>query len=228
MFTKGSKIALTLLGVGIIPACIVMRAKGSDHADTPAIAAAPRTDITDVYVFPSPTNPDNVVLSMSVNPLIGAGQGPSKDFDPNALYEFKIDTNGDAIEDKVIQVRFTGTGAAQVASVTLPTTPSITGNTSIPLTPLATTGTINTVFSPTSGMQVFCGAREDSFFFDLERFFAILPDRATPINGISVPDPNVPKFTSWNPVGTAHDFLSVNSFNVLSIVIELPKSMLAK
>ena len=228
MFTKGSKIALMILGLGIIPACLVMRARGSDHADTPTIASAPRTDITDVYVYPSPNNPDNVVLSMSVRPLIGAGQGATADFDPNALYEFKIDTNGDAIEDKVIQVKFTGTGATQVASVTLPTTPTVTGNTSLPLTPLAVTGQINTVFSPVSGMQVFCGAREDSFFFDLERLFAILPDRATPITGIAVANPNTPLFTTWNPPATAKDFLSANGFNVLSIVIEMPKSMLAK
>lgn len=215
------------LGMAVLtPIVLVGIGRASDHADTPEIASNPGTDISDVYLFPSPENPDNVVLVMNVRPLIAAGAGPSASFDPNVLYQFKIDNTGDGVEDKVIQAKFTGTGATQRVAISGPIRPSLTGRNSQQETPYTTTGQINTTFTPASGIKVFTGAREDPFFFDLEQFFTILPDRATPINGIPVSDPNVPKATSWRPAGTAVDFLSNGGFNVLSIVVELPKRSL--
>lgn len=225
-FTRKTAALLTA-GVAIIPLLLFARARGSDHADTPQIFQNPGTDLSDVYVFPSPNNPNNVVFIMNVRPLIPQGQGNNFSFDPNVLYQFKIDNNRDNVEDLVIQAQFTGTGATQTVAIAGPVRPGVTGTTNTALTPHATTGTINQVFSPTTGMTAFAGAREDSFFFDLERFFAILPDRATPITGTAVPNPNTPQLTSWRPAGQAVDFLSNGGLNVLSIVIELPKSRLA-
>ena len=71
------KVSLFALSIALIPLLVLTRARGSDHADTPAIAAAPGTDLTDVFVFPSPTNSSNVVLVMNVHPLIPTGQGLS-------------------------------------------------------------------------------------------------------------------------------------------------------
>ena len=51
---------------------------------TSPTASNTSADITDVYVFPSPTNPANVVLVMDVSPLIPAGMGTAKFFDPDA------------------------------------------------------------------------------------------------------------------------------------------------
>lgn len=208
------------------PAALLTTSRASDHADTPDIAANPGTDITDVFAFPSPSNPDNVVLAMTVYPLIGPGQGPATSFDPNVLYQFKMDTNGDAVEDKVIQVKFGGTGAGQTVSVSGPLKPSTTGSFNRLEAANPITGTINTEFTPVAGMKVYAGAREDPFFFDLEQFFNILPDRATPLTGQSVPNPNTPQQTSWRAPGAAVDFLSNGGYNVLAIVVELPRSML--
>ena len=201
----------------------VRQARGSDHADTPQIAAAPGTDLTDVFVFPSPSNPDNVVLAMNVHPLIATGGTAA--FDPNVLYQFKIDNTGDNSEDLVIQARFEGDGSAQRVLISGPSVPTVTGTESRALPVLGATGTINATFSPASGMSVFAGVREDPFFFDLEQFFTILPDRATPISGKAVApaDANTPKAGTWRAKGVAKDFLA--GYNVLSIVVELPKSM---
>ncbi len=215
--------ALALIGT---PVVIMHTSRASDHADTPAIAANPGTDITDVYAFPSPENANNIVLIMNVHPLIGPGAGGSVSFDPNVLYQFKLDTNGDYVEDKVIQVKFSGTGSGQTFKVSGPIKPSMTGARSVFETPVAGTGTLNTTFT-SGGMKVFCGPREDSFFFDLEQFFTIFPDRATPINGVAVSDPNVPKSTTWRAAGSAVDFLSNGGYNVLSIVVEIPRAKLA-
>jgi hypothetical protein len=215
---------LLLSAFALVPVLFLARARGSDHADTPQIAASPGTDLTDVYIFPSPTNANNVVLAMNVNPLIASGQGPNAKFDTTVLYQFKIDNTGDNVEDLVIQAWAENSGATQTIKVAGPAAPTQTGIQSTALAAHALTGTINTPFSPTANMQVFAGAREDSFFFDLEQFFTILPDRATPITGTVIADPNVPKAATWRDAANAKDFLSVNKLNVLSIVVELPKT----
>ena len=211
--------------------------QASDHADTAANAGRPGADMADVYIFPSPMNNNNVVLAMDVRPLIPAGQGSSFSFDPNVLYQFKIDTTGDFVEDLVIQARFSGSGASQRVLISGPYKPVNTGTTATFARPYQTTGTINSTFSPTSGMTVFTGVRSDPFFFDLAQFFAILPDRSTPAfnlpnNYATVMDANTPQkdgfrgFTTGSANNTQASSDLLASFNVLSIVVELPRSML--
>src|SRR5665213_6144 len=64
--------------------------RGSDHQDSPAMVSRPPSDISDLYVFPSPTNANAVDLVMNVYPLIPAGMASGKFFDPRVLYQFKI------------------------------------------------------------------------------------------------------------------------------------------
>lgn len=206
-----------------VPALLIRPGISSDHADTPQIAQNPGTDITDVYLFPSPQDNGKIVLAMNVNPLISPGSGGTTYFDPNVLYQFKIDNTGDAVEDIVFQARFTAKGPNQKIQFYGPVSPTIRGSESRISTMRPITGPINQSFQDTRGIKIFAGAREDSFFFDLERFFAILPDRATPLTGVEVEDPNTPQLTSWRPQGQAVDFLSNGGYNVLSIVLEVPK-----
>src|SRR5579872_3145664 len=177
------RLALLALAVAVVPTVALVRARGSDHADTPAIAAMPGADLTDVYIFPSPLNPNNVVLVMNVHPLIPSGQANTVVFDPNVLYQFKIDNTGDNVEDLVIQAKFTGTGPNQTFQIAGPVKPTRTGTVTQFETPDAAIGTINASTATTlaNGAQVWCGAREDPFFFDLAQFFTILPDRANPL-----------------------------------------------
>ena len=231
MVLSRKKMALVLGALAVTPAVvftIATKTRGSDHADTPTIAKTPGADLTDVFVFPSPTNPNNVVLVMDVHPLIPTGQAAGVSFDPDVLYQFKIDNVGDNVEHLVIQAKFTGTGPNQTVAVAGPLAPSTTGTSSVLLVQNGlTTGTINQTFSPQTGIKVFAGAREDPFFFDLNQFFKILPDRATPLTGVADPTPNTPKDTSFNGFPgrpAASDFLA--GYNLLSIVVELPKSQL--
>jgi len=217
-------------GVLLVPGSLLVKARGSDHADTPAIAASPGVDLTDVYVFPSPTDATKVVLAMNVHPLIASGV-TSTVFDPNTLYQFKI-TNKTGVapitENLVIQAKFTGTGTNQTVQIVGPVAPTRAGTQSVFQTPDSVSGTINTIFTTSSGIKVFVGTREDPFFFDLEAFFNILPDRGTtvppPIGRNPPADPNAPQTTSFNPPGTATDTLK--GFNVLTIVLEMPRTML--
>src|SRR5579871_3332524 len=143
MASKWKGRALLVLGVALLPLLFFARARGSDHADTPAIAAVPGTDLTDVYIFPSPLNPNNVVLVMNVHPLIPSGQANTVVFDPNVLYQFKIDNTGDNVEDLVIQAKFTGTGPNQTFQIAGPVKPTRTGTVTQFETPDAAVGTIN-------------------------------------------------------------------------------------
>lgn len=209
------------------------QAVGSDHAGTTIQVSKPGIDLTDLHIFPSATNPANVVLAMSVRPLIPKG-GASADkfsFDTDVLYQFKIDTNNDFTEDLVIQAKFDGRGANQTVRVAGPVKPSRTGLTTVFETPNATRGKFNQAFTTTNNMRVFAGFRGDPFFIDLEQLFNILPDRGTtlpPSLGGKTPPPkgqeNTPMAATFRAPGQAKDFLA--DFNLLAIVVELPRAAL--
>jgi len=68
-----------------------------------------RLDITDLFAFPKPGDPEKSILIMDVHPSSAVNPpGPTTDepFAPEALYEIKIDTDGDAIADLTYQVSF--------------------------------------------------------------------------------------------------------------------------
>ncbi len=231
------RVALVLAaGLLLIPAVFFsFRLTASDHADTAENYNRIGADMTDVFMFPSPTNDNNVVIVMDVHGLIPAGQTAS--FDPQVLYQMKMDITGDYVEDLVIQARFIGTGANQTVVISGPRAPATTGTTAKFGRPSGVTGTINQTFSPVAGMQVFAGIRSDPFFFDLNRFFAILPDRMTPLQGVQVDfasimaadTPQVNGFRGF-PAGSGFDSSPASDFlanlNVLSIIVELPRSAL--
>jgi hypothetical protein len=71
----------------------------SDHFDTDDS----RTDLTDLYVFPSASDSDRMVLILDINPDASALEVC---FDPSASYEIKIDTDGDLEADLAFHVLF--------------------------------------------------------------------------------------------------------------------------
>lgn len=209
-------LALAVATVGT--AGVIRLARGSDHQDTPEVELNPATDMTDVYAFPG-ASADRTVLVLNTWAFITPAQTRTTYFDPNVLYQLKIDNNTDAVEDKVIQITFDGTGSDQTVSVRGPLVPPVVGamGNRIATVPPAVSGPINTILGSASGMQVFAGWRDDPFFIDLEQFFRIIPDRK-PVTGALSQLPDTPTASAWRTPGI--DFLA--GFNVLSIVIELP------
>ena len=228
-----------LVAAGLLAATlgmVVARLRASDHADTAENYNRIGADLTDVFIFPSATDPTHVVLAMDVHGLIPTGQGPATSFDTRVLYQFKIDVNGDNVEDYVIQAKFNGSGPNQQVLVAGPIKPPTTGTTSYFARRLPTTGTINQTFSPAPGVTAFAGAREDPFFFDLSRFYQIFPDRMTPLTGqqVNYPNPNAPHlltFRGFPPnnfggdTSPSMDYLA--GLNVLSLVVDLPRASLS-
>jgi len=194
-------------------------AKSSDHQDSPAMVARPGADITDVFLFPSRADRGKVVLAMNVHPLIPAGMGPATFFDPGVMYQFKIDNVGDRREHLVLQFKANGVGANQTLTVYGPNKPNLMGTSS---TWIAETGTAsyNKVSELPNGIKVFAGPAEDPFYFDLAQFFKIIPDR----DFHNQPNPPPPSADCFRKPGV--DFLSTNGFNVLTLVVEMPRSLL--
>lgn len=74
------------------------QADASSHREAPAISKDAFADTTDVYTFISPENDDNIVLVSSWIPFEGPEGGPNYfEWDPNALYDIFVDTDGDAM-----------------------------------------------------------------------------------------------------------------------------------
>ena len=81
--------------------------RASSHREAPSISNDPCADLTDVYAFVSPDKTDSTTLVMNVNPMELPAGGPNfHKFCDDVLYEFKIDNNGDAVEDLTYQFRF--------------------------------------------------------------------------------------------------------------------------
>src|SRR3989442_3938072 len=79
-----------------------------------------RVDFTDLYAFPKPGDAGKSILIMNVHPSAGENPpGPTtgEPFAPEALYELKIDTDGDAVADIAYRVRFSSSEGGQTATL---------------------------------------------------------------------------------------------------------------
>src|SRR5258706_9024105 len=68
-----------------------------------------RLDFTDLYAFPKPGDTGKSILIMNVHPSASEnppGPTSTEPFGPEALYELKIDTDGDDVADIAYRVRF--------------------------------------------------------------------------------------------------------------------------
>ena len=80
-----------------------------------------RLDFTDLYAFPKPRDAGKSILIMNAHPsavVNPPGPTTAEPFAPEALYELKIDTNGDAVADIAYRVRFSSSkGGTQTATL---------------------------------------------------------------------------------------------------------------
>src|SRR5215470_5744006 len=96
----------------------------SHHASGPNFTSPrgdARLDMTDLYAFPKPGDPGKSVLIFNVHPSVGVnplGPTTTEPFAPGALYEIKIDTDGDLVADIAYQMRVTSSpGGSQTATL---------------------------------------------------------------------------------------------------------------
>jgi hypothetical protein len=79
----------------------------ANHREAPITALDRAADITDWYSFVSYDDPSKMTMVLSVDPLLEPSNGPNYfPFDPEILYEMKIDNNHNGVEDITLQFRF--------------------------------------------------------------------------------------------------------------------------
>ncbi len=251
--TIGGRTLFGLAALGLIGVGLAGVAWASDHQQSRLTELQPRSDITDMYVFPGTggTDAGRTTLVMNTSSPILPSQNAGAQFDPNLLYQFKIDNTGDGVEDLVIQVTFDSTSqnnrVINVRGPVAPPTrmdpigaPAAQGGTATVLlrnAPISliggAVGSAVSVPNAAGNIQVFAGLRDDPFFVDLEQFFRIIPDRK-PVTGPLAALPETPTATAFRGAaapfdvsrGAPMDFLTVVQANTLSIVIELPTILL--
>lgn len=179
----------------------------ADHIDAPAVAGG-SNDITDLYVFRSQEDNNNLVFVANIQGLLSPADSETASFDEETLVEFNIDNTGDNVEDLVIQCFYID----DKLWVYGPVAPSATGTQSKPMTSANSVTVDITQYGESAkigsgnGMRVFAGPRDDPFFFDFAQYSEIIAGNAGSFN-----DPGDDTFA-----GT----------NVLSTVVEVPKSQL--
>jgi hypothetical protein len=165
-----------------------------------------RLDLTDLYAFPKPGDPHKSILIMNVHPSAAVnppGPTTAEPFAPEALYEFKIDTDGDAVADIAYRVRFSSSaGGAQTATLRRVVGAQAadmgdSGQVIIEGAPVSTGPEARV--AEAGDHRFFAGWRSDPFFFDVQGAR----------NGLQF---------------TGDDFLADK--DVCSIVLEVPNSIL--
>ena len=166
----------------------------SSHREAPLISEDPSADLTDVYAFRSPDKPNTVTILANVLPGEDPGAGPNYySFSPNARYNLKIDTNGDARPNVTYQFQFrTKTGPFFLGDTAQPyTVTRIAGGKSTVVargtTPPNNIGPRATpnyralaakgVVSLAGGGNAFAGQRDDPFFADIGAIFDLVAIR---------------------------------------------------
>src|SRR3989440_2774628 len=164
-------------------------------------------DFTDLYAFPKPGDSEKSILIMNVHPSAGESPpGPTtiEPFAPAAMYELKIDTDGDAVADITYQVRFSPSGdGAQTATLRRVDGAQAAGTDEgghviIERAPVSTGREVR--ITKAGEYRFFAGWRSDPFFCDVEG-------------------------AKNNLRFTGDDFFADK--NVCSIVLEVPNSALA-
>jgi hypothetical protein len=163
-----------------------------------------RLDFTDLYAFPKPSNASKSILVMNVHPsavVNPPGPTTAEPFAPEALYEFRIDTNGDAVADIAYRVRFSASdNGSQTATLRrvngAQAAGSGDGGQIIVASAQVSTGRDARV-TEVGEYRFFAGWRSDPFFFDVHGMLN-------------------------NQQFTGDDFFADK--NVCSIVLEVPNS----
>jgi hypothetical protein len=165
-----------------------------------------RLDLTDLYAFPKPGDAGKSILIMNVHPSVAVNPpGPTtrEPFATRAIYELKIDTDGDAVADIAYRVSFSpasdGTLLATVRRVQGKEAAGIgeAGQIVIDGAPVSTGPEARV--TETGEYRFFAGWRSDPFFFDTEGA----------LNNLQF---------------TGHDFFTEK--DVCSIVLEVPNTAL--
>ncbi|KVH57669.1 hypothetical protein WS89_21985 [Burkholderia sp. MSMB1072] len=182
----------------------------SHHLDSPLARQDIRLDITDLYCFRGETG---TVLAINVCHSI-AGDVPTPGYHPEGFYEFKLDLNGDAIEELTYRIRFDARDThgrqrfelRRIAGAAA-TDPHADGE-------FVARGSTDEAVTAPSGTRVWAGKAGDPFWIEPDVLHAV---------GHAFQDGTPLDLGTWQP-GDARNLFAGHT--VYSIVLEVPDAEL--
>lgn len=182
----------------------------ADHIDAPN-SMGTSADIADYFAFEPTDGSDNtafiVDLQSDVLPDLAYGT-----FDEDVLTEINIDTDGDLIEDLVIQA-IPRDGRMYFFGPVAPTSTGLSSEVAVdsPLGDVEISGATAIVETTSNGVSLFAGPRQDPFYFDFFRF-----------NEVVAPSPE--DNSGFNSPGMD----TFDGANTMSIAVEVPNNLLGE
>lgn len=140
-------------------------ASAADHADAPRSATDPSTDITDVFLFREGGKMVGAICFGGAPVPRARVDGPTGRFDPDALFIYNIDLDGDARPEYEILIRF-GRNSKGESGVQFEGLPGAGAQ--------FVSGPVERVLASPTGLRAYAGLRDDPFFFDFEGFAATI------------------------------------------------------
>lgn len=177
----------------------------SHHLDTEAAQNDPRIDISDVYLF---RGTSGTVFVINVNPV-----SAPHEYHPEALYEFKVDSTGDAVEDLTLRVTFGPLLPDGRQTVEVRRLKGADARDRNALGEIVATGTTEREIIGKHGLRLFAGRAGEPFYIDADVITEVrrAMGTGTPID-LSGFDPA----TAQNLFGET---------NVSTIVVEVPSAI---
>ena len=178
----------------------------SHHLDSPIARQDIRLDITDLYVFRGQTG---TVFVINVCHSI-FGPIPAPGYHPEGMYEFKVDLDGDAVEDVTYRLTFDNRDAHGNQRYVVRRIQGVDAvNPVAPGTVVAQGTTGEKVVTPT-GLRVWAGKAGDPFWIEPDVLHAV---------GHAFQDGTAINLGSWTPSRAKNLFAGQT---VYSIVLEVP------
>jgi hypothetical protein len=184
----------------------------SHHLDSPIARQDIRLDITDLYVFRGETG---TVFAINVCHSI-FGPIPAPGYHPEGMYEFKIDLNGDAVEDLTYRLNFNERDKDGNQTYTLRRLKGADAVNPAAAGTVVTQGTTGEILSTATGLRVWAGKAGDPFWIEPDVLHAV---------GHAFQDGTSINLSGWDPSRAKNLFAG---HTVYSIVLEVPdKELLA-
>jgi hypothetical protein len=133
-----------------------------------------RLDLTDLFAFPKPGDESRSILIIDAHPSWGVNPPEPttlEPFAPEAIYELRIDTNGDAVADLAYRLRVSASAGGQTATLRRAEGTQVArmgdeGRVIVEGIPVVIGRDARTAES--GDHRVFVGKRSDPFFFDVQ------------------------------------------------------------
>lgn len=160
--------------LGLTTLLLMTSVSASDHLDSAYIDEHPEWDIGDLFIWTG-AQTESPVFLMTFNPLTSFMKASRElRLDPDAVYQFKIDIDGDNEADIAYKVTVIGDNPEQVLVLRKSTGPDARSNTSkegrytqtVALGKTSVAGGPVKIIKGRNNELLFVGPRQDPFFFD--------------------------------------------------------------